>query len=109
MSRTSRTRHHNRTLAVAAGLAVGAVLFAAGPASAHVEVESEKAQALAENVTLAFEAESESGTAGITELRVVLPEGIAPADVVYGEGPVDTACRICGAGRGRPGGRGRSR
>ncbi|MGV9251941.1 DUF1775 domain-containing protein [Streptomyces sp. NPDC003697] len=64
-----------------------ALLVTAGPASAHVEVESDKAQALAENVEISFEAESESDTAGITKLRVVLPEGIAPADVSYGEGP----------------------
>lgn len=87
MSRTTRAHWHTRTLVVAAALATGAVVFAAGPASAHVEVESEKAQALAEKVTLAFEAESESDTAGITELRVVLPKGIAPGDVTYGEGP----------------------
>lgn len=64
-----------------------AVLLTAGPAAAHVEVESEKARALAENVEIRFEAESESDTAGIAELRVVLPEGIGPEDVVYGEGP----------------------
>lgn len=73
------------TLAVAA--ATTAVLLAAVPAAAHVEVESAGAQALAENVRLTFTAESESATAGITELRVVLPEGIEPADVSYGEGP----------------------
>ncbi|WP_282700583.1 DUF1775 domain-containing protein [Streptomyces sp. CC219B] len=67
--------------------AATAVLLAAGPAAAHVEVEADNARALAENVTLTFAAESESATAGITRLRVVLPEGIAPADVVYGEGP----------------------
>ncbi|MHC5259448.1 DUF1775 domain-containing protein [Streptomyces sp. UC4497] len=87
MSRITRARRHTRTLALAGAVATGAVLFAAGPASAHVEVESENAQALAENVTLEFDAESESGTAGITELRVVLPEGIAPGDVTYDEGP----------------------
>ncbi|MGW2717785.1 hypothetical protein [Streptomyces sp. NPDC001492] len=52
-----------------------------------VEVESDKAQALAENVGIGFDAESESDTVGITEIRVVLPEGIAPADVSYGEAP----------------------
>lgn len=76
-----------RRLPLASALAAAAVLLTAGPALAHVEVESEKAQALAENVTLSFNAESESGTAGITELRVVLPQGISPADVSYGEGP----------------------
>ncbi|MEU8651437.1 DUF1775 domain-containing protein [Streptomyces sp. NPDC048737] len=77
------TRH--LTLAVAA--ATTAVLLTAVPAAAHVEVESAGAQALAENVRLTFVAESESATAGITELRVVLPEGIEPSDVAYGEGP----------------------
>lgn len=76
-----------RRLTVGAAAAVTAVLLAAVPAAAHVEVESDNAQALAENVQLTFVAESESATAGITQLRVVLPEGIAPADVTYGEGP----------------------
>ncbi|MFE0089259.1 DUF1775 domain-containing protein [Streptomyces sp. NPDC058991] len=67
--------------------AAGAVLLGAGPAAAHVEVEADRAQALAENVTLTFNAESESDKAGITSLRVVLPKGIAPADVTYEDGP----------------------
>jgi len=81
-------RHHTaRRLTLMTAAAGTAVLLAAGPAAAHVEVESEKAQALAENVEISFDAESESDTAGITRIRVVLPEGIAPADVTYGEGP----------------------
>jgi uncharacterized protein YcnI len=76
-----------RRLAVASATAAVAVLATAVPAAAHVEVESEKAQALAKDVTLDFEAESESDSAGITELRVVLPEGIEPSDVEYGDGP----------------------
>ncbi|RPK92403.1 hypothetical protein EES46_08365 [Streptomyces sp. ADI98-10] len=71
----------------AALVATAVVVTAAGPAAAHVEVKSSNAKALAENVTLDFLAESESDTAGITELRIVLPEGIAPADVTYKEGP----------------------
>ena len=63
------------------------VLLAAGPAAAHMEVESDKAQALAENVEISFHAEAESDTAGIAEVRVILPAGIAPGDVTYGEGP----------------------
>ncbi|MEU6807919.1 DUF1775 domain-containing protein [Streptomyces sp. NPDC046831] len=70
------------TVATAATLLLTTV-----PAAAHVEVESDKAQALAEDVEIHFEAESESDTAGITQIRVVLPEGIAPAAVRYGEGP----------------------
>ncbi|MDT7842131.1 DUF1775 domain-containing protein [Streptomyces justiciae] len=76
-----------RRLTVAAAAAATAVLFTAVPAAAHVEVESDDAQALAENAELAFTAESESATAGITQIRVVLPEGIAPSDVTYGKGP----------------------
>ncbi len=87
MSHLSNTRATARRLAIATAATATAVLLAAGPAAAHVEVESEKAQALAENVEVSFDAESESSTAGITGIRVVLPEGIAPTDVTYGEGP----------------------
>nr|WP_052411766.1 DUF1775 domain-containing protein [Streptomyces sp. NRRL S-118] len=76
-----------RRLGTSLTTAVAAILLGAGPAVAHVEVEADTAQALAENVTLTFDAESESDTAGITELRVVLPQGITPADVTYGKGP----------------------
>ena len=76
-----------RRLTVVTAASAAALLLTAGPALAHVEVESDKAQALAENVEIDFEAESESATSGITELRVVLPDGIAPGDVTYGEGP----------------------
>lgn len=81
MSRTTRR------LAVVTAAAAAAVLLTAVPATAHVEVEADNAQALAENVELTFSAESESATAGITQLRVVLPKGIAPSDVTYKEGP----------------------
>ncbi|MFI0537504.1 DUF1775 domain-containing protein [Streptomyces sp. WSLK1-3] len=74
-------------LSVAAAAAVSAVLLAAVPAAAHTEVEADKAQALAENVTVSFHAEAESDSSGIKEVRVVLPEGIAPADVAYDKGP----------------------
>ncbi|MFE9446209.1 DUF1775 domain-containing protein [Streptomyces sp. NPDC006602] len=84
------TKHRTvRRLTLAATATTALVLLTAGPAAAHVEVESDKAQALAENVEVSFDAESESDTAGITQIRVVLPEGIAPADVTYGEGPKD--------------------
>ncbi|QTD99934.1 DUF1775 domain-containing protein [Streptomyces cyanogenus] len=82
------TKHRTaRRVAVPAAVAATAVLLTAGPAAAHVEVKSEQAQALAENVKIEFDAESESATAGITKIRVALPKGIAPADVTYGEGP----------------------
>ncbi|MFF3617348.1 DUF1775 domain-containing protein [Streptomyces sp. NPDC002580] len=87
MFRALSTHHTARRLALTTAVTATAVLFAAGSAFAHVEVESDKAQALAENVEVSFDAESESGTAGITKIRVVLPEGIASADVTYGEGP----------------------
>ncbi|MGI5458658.1 DUF1775 domain-containing protein [Streptomyces sp. CA-249302] len=76
-----------RRLTLVTAATATALLLTAGPAAAHVEVESDRAQALAENVEIGFDAESESDTAGITKIRVVLPEGIAPADVAYGEGP----------------------
>ncbi|MEU0673930.1 DUF1775 domain-containing protein [Streptomyces sp. NPDC006172] len=86
MSRNTLSRTARR-LAVATAAATTAVLLTAVPAAAHVEVTSKTAQALAQNVELTFVAESESATAGITQLRIILPKGIAPTDVVYGEGP----------------------
>ncbi|WP_238431559.1 DUF1775 domain-containing protein [Streptomyces cavernae] len=56
-------------------------------AFAHVEVEADKAQALARNVTLTVTSEAENASAGFTSVRIVLPEGIAPADVSLAEGP----------------------
>src|SRR6266540_6491838 len=69
--------------------AVGAVTLAstAGVASAHVEVKADKAQAGATDVTVSFDAEAESTSAGVVSLRVVLPSGIAPTDVTYVSGP----------------------
>ncbi|MCX5555602.1 DUF1775 domain-containing protein [Streptomyces sp. NBC_00038] len=58
-----------------------------GTASAHAEVEADTPQALAENVTLSFVSEAESSSGGFTELRIVLPDGIAPADVSLDEAP----------------------
>ena len=85
---TATTQHFTaRRLALTAAAATTLVLLTAVPAAAHMEVESDKAQALAENVELSFHAEAESDTAGIAEVRVILPEGIAPGDVTYGEGP----------------------
>ncbi|MEV5533795.1 DUF1775 domain-containing protein [Streptomyces prunicolor] len=87
MFRAASTHRTARRLTLVTAATATAVLLTAGPAAAHVEVESDKAQALAENVEIAFDAESESSTAGVTKIRVVLPAGIAPADVAYGEGP----------------------
>ncbi|MEU2146031.1 MULTISPECIES: DUF1775 domain-containing protein [Streptomyces albovinaceus subgroup] len=71
-----------RRISAAGALALAALFVSAAPALAHVEVQSETPQALAQNVSLTFEAEAESDSAGITEMRVVLPDGIAPDDVV---------------------------
>ncbi|MFD8309060.1 DUF1775 domain-containing protein [Streptomyces sp. NPDC059690] len=87
MFRALRKHSSARRLTLVTAASATVFLLTAGPASAHVEVESDKAQALAENVVISFDAESESDTAGITKIRVVLPEGIAPADVAYDEGP----------------------
>ncbi|MFF1874059.1 DUF1775 domain-containing protein [Kitasatospora herbaricolor] len=69
----------------------GAVTLAGTAAFAHVEVESETAQALATNATVAFTAEAESTTAGLAKFQVVLPEGIAPADVTLADAPAGWA------------------
>jgi uncharacterized protein YcnI len=86
VSRTIQPRTARRLFVVTGAVLAASVAFAV-PASAHVEVEAEGAAALAENVTLNFTAESESDKAGITKLEVILPEGIAPADITYKEGP----------------------
>ncbi|MEU9186763.1 DUF1775 domain-containing protein [Streptomyces sp. NPDC048484] len=84
------TKHRRigcRRIGLTGAAALTAVLALAGPASAHSEVEADKPQALAENVTLTFVSEAESASAGFREVRVVLPEGIAPADVSLGKAP----------------------
>lgn len=86
MSTSVRARTGRRSAGVVAA-AIAATLVLATPASAHVEVASEGARALAENVTLTFDAATESDAAGITKLEVFLPKGITPADVTYGKGP----------------------
>ncbi|RSM46796.1 hypothetical protein DMB66_49105 [Actinoplanes sp. ATCC 53533] len=75
-----------RVLFAAAGGVVAAGVLAT-PALAHVEVDADKAQAGAQNVTLTFTGEAESVTAGIVSERVVLPAGINPADVQLGKAP----------------------
>ncbi len=82
----SLSRNHRR-IGLTGAAALAAVLALAGPASAHSEVEADKPQALAENVTLTFVSEAESDSGGFREVRVVLPEGIAPADVSLDEAP----------------------
>ncbi|MEV4560259.1 DUF1775 domain-containing protein [Kitasatospora sp. NPDC049285] len=68
-------------------LAVGLALGAAGTAAAHVEVESTTAQALAVDAQVSFSAEGESSSAGITDVKVALPAGIAPSDVTLVKAP----------------------
>jgi hypothetical protein len=72
-----RTRFRLTTIGVLTGLGVLAV---AGSAAAHVEVSADRTRAGATDVTLTFHGEAENPS-GIKSERVVLPEGIAPADV----------------------------
>ncbi|WP_405867920.1 DUF1775 domain-containing protein [Streptomyces sp. NBC_00005] len=76
-----------RRVALAGAVALTATLALAAPAAAHAEVEADRPQALAENVTLSFVSEAESDSAGFGKLRVVLPEGIAPGDITLDEAP----------------------
>ena len=71
-------------IAVVVGLSV---LLGAQPASAHVEVSAQPARAGAQNAVLSFDAEAESQTAGITGLKVQLPDGITPTDVALVKAP----------------------
>lgn len=71
---------------IAAAVATLVVVWAA-PAAAHVDVTADKTEAGATDVTLTFTAESESSSAGVVSLRVVLPAGIVPAEVTYVSGP----------------------
>ncbi|MGI5194308.1 DUF1775 domain-containing protein [Streptomyces sp. CA-288835] len=82
-----RVARAGRRVALAGAAALTATLALAAPAAAHAEVEADTPQALAENVTFSFVSEAESDSAGFTELRVVLPEGIAPGDVALDEAP----------------------
>lgn len=75
-----------RTGAVMLGLVV-AVAWA-GVAHAHVEVSAQPAVAGSENAIVTFEAAAESSTAGISSVRIVLPQGIAPTEVTLRTGPV---------------------
>ncbi|WP_354637957.1 DUF1775 domain-containing protein [Kitasatospora camelliae] len=79
----------SRLLGRAAAIAVVAAGFLAPavPALAHVEVEAQPARALVTEAAVTFTGEAESQTAGIAEVRVVLPEGIAPGDVTLARAP----------------------
>lgn len=78
-------RNRFRMVTVGVLTALG-VLAVAGPAAAHVEVSADKTQAGATAVTLTFVGEAENPS-GIKSERVVLPEGIAPADVTLVKAP----------------------
>jgi len=79
-----RTRFRLLTISAIAG---AGVLALAGPALAHVEVSADKTTAGATDVTLTFTGEAENPSAGIKSERVVLPAGIAPADVTLVKAP----------------------
>ena len=74
------------TLAAALGL-VAALAVTATPAWAHVQVSADKAQAGATNVTVTFNGEAESTTAGIKSEQVILPDGITASQVHLGKAP----------------------
>ncbi len=76
-----------RGLGLAALGALVVLGVSAGPAAAHAGVTASDPRALAENVTLSFTSEAESDSAGIAELRVVLPKGIAPDAVTLKDAP----------------------
>jgi uncharacterized protein YcnI len=75
------------TAMAALAAATAAVLGWAAPAWAHVEVSADKPQAGATNVTVTFNGEAESDSAGIRSERVVLPAGITPDQVRLGKAP----------------------
>jgi len=76
-----------RRIGAVSAAAIAATIVFAGPASAHAEVTASTPQALAKDVVLTFTGEAESESAGFTDVRVVLPEGIAPGDVTLDEAP----------------------
>lgn len=85
--RTSPRFPRSRRLAVVSVAVIAAFAVGIGPAAAHAEVTASNPQALAKDVTLSFTSEAESDAAGIKELRIVLPKGIAPDAVELKEAP----------------------
>lgn len=77
-------------IAALVGAVMGAVALVA-PASAHTTATAEPATAGAQNAVVSFYAAAESTKAGITSLKIVLPQGIAPTDVTYVDGPAGWA------------------
>ncbi|QIZ00727.2 DUF1775 domain-containing protein [Streptomyces sp. S1D4-11] len=93
MSLSTRPLAHTAGRAALAGVAaLTAAVALAGPAFAHAghaEVEADVPQALATDVTLTFVFGAESASAGLTQLRILLPEGITPGDVRLSDAPKD--------------------
>jgi len=85
-----------RRLVLVSTAAAAALVLTAGPALAHVEVEVAPARALATDALLSLTAEAESGTAGISGLRIQLPAGLVPGDLRLASGP--TGWRLAGSG-----------
>ncbi|MCW2617101.1 MAG: uncharacterized protein JWR28_250 [Modestobacter sp.] len=88
---TTDLRLHSRRAVFTATMTLALAWAVASPASAHVEVSAEGAQAGTGPVTLVFSAESESNSAGIVSMKTQLPAGIAPADVTLASGPAGWA------------------
>lgn len=86
MHRSTLVRSLRRS-GVLTAVAFAVAVATAGPAAAHTEVEAEGARSLDQKVALTFSAASESSSAGITKLEVILPKGITPGDITYKEGP----------------------
>jgi uncharacterized protein YcnI len=76
-----------RRAAVVLVAGAAAVLTAAGPALAHVEVDAAPARALAPDALLTMTAEAESTSAGINGVRIQLPSGLLPGDLTLASGP----------------------
>ena len=74
-------------LTLAAALGLVAAVAVTAPAWAHVQVSADKAQAGATNVTVSFNGEAESTTAGIKSEQVFLPDGITANQVHQGKLP----------------------
>ena len=85
-----------RRFAVVSAAAGTALALTAGPALAHVEVEAKPARALATDALLSLTAEAESGTSGISGLRIQLPAGLVPGDLRLASGPA--GWRLSGSG-----------
>jgi hypothetical protein len=75
-----------RVLLVAVAAVLG-VLSLGSPAFAHTEIEVDNPQGGATGVTMTVTAEAENDSAGIASVRIVLPTGIAPAQVSLVGGP----------------------